>query len=421
MKHIKTLDDAMQTLLQFSPEDMKGKYSLARIQALLKDLGSPQETFKAVHIAGTSGKTSTSYFIRGMLQAAGKRTGLTVSPHITAINERVQIDGQPLPEATFLQYLNTFLPLVEETKLQPTYFELLIAFAYWVFAKEKVDYAVIEVGLGGLLDATNTIQRKDKLCVISDIGLDHTEILGNKITEIAAQKAGIIQPENHVIVQSQDKEVIAVIQKRSASQNASLQLVDAMQTPSILPVFQRRNFALAKTTFMYLKDRDNLTDLGTSDYEDIAHETPPGRFEIYRINGKTLILDGAHNPQKMEMLVSTYQSKYSQPAAVLANLVSASEEKLVHTLSILQLISSVLIIPEFSAGQDLKSRHSVDLNTFEKLALNTGFTHIEKQADIKKALDILLKQPEDILLITGSLYLVSLSRPYVEALAHRND
>jgi dihydrofolate synthase/folylpolyglutamate synthase len=416
MKQIETLDEAMQTLLAFSPENMTGHYSLDRIEALLKELGNPQETFKSVHIAGTSGKTSTSYFIRGMLQATGKRTGLTVSPHITAINERVQIDGQPLPEDNFLRYLNMFLPHVEASSLQPTYFELLIAFAYWVFAKENIEYAVIEVGLGGLLDATNTIKREDKLCVISDIGLDHTEILGTEIKDIAAQKAGIIQPKNHVIIQNQSIEATSVIEARCKAQNASWQIVEDMEVPAILPAFQHRNFALALTAFLYVKDRDNLADITSSDYENIAHETPPGRWEVYNIGGKTLILDGAHNPQKMEMLVNTYKTKYSQPAAVLANLVEAPEEKLIQTLEVLKPITSRLIIPDFTAGQDLKSRHSVDPNIFKRLAEQTGFTHVETQSDIQKALETLLEQPEDILLITGSLYLVSLIRPYLQKL-----
>lgn len=414
MKQIQTLDEAMQVLLVFSPEDMKGKYSLDRIELLLKDLGNPQETFRSVHVTGTSGKTSTSYFIRGMLQAAGKRTGLTVSPHITAINERVQIDGQPLPEADFLGYLNAFLPLVEASNLKPTYFELLIALAYWVFAKEKVDYAVIEVGLGGLLDATNTIKREDKLCVISDIGLDHTEILGTTITDIAAQKAGIIQPNNHVIVQNQGRDATSVIEARCKARNATWQLVKNVTTPAVLPDFQHRNFALALTAFTYLKERDNLINLSSSDYDAIAHKTPPGRWEVYKIGNKTLILDGAHNPQKMEMLVRTYRIKYRESAAVLAGLVEAPEEKLLQTLSVLQPISSRLIIPSFTAGQDLKSRHSVEPDTFENLAKQTGFIDVEKQPDIQKAFKTLLEQPEGILLVTGSLYLVSLVRPYAQ-------
>ncbi|HMI09718.1 MAG TPA: Mur ligase family protein [Candidatus Saccharimonadales bacterium] len=416
MRQLKSLDEAMETLLAYSPLHMKGSYNLERTEQILQLIGNPQEQFKSVHIAGTSGKTSTAYFIRGMLQAKGQRTGLTVSPHITAINERVQIDGTPLESEKFLVYLNDFLDIIDQSELHPTYFELLIAFAYWVFAKEKVDYAVIETGLGGLLDSTNTIRREDKVCVISDIGLDHTEILGNTTTKIAVQKAGIIQAKNHVIVQNQDKEILDVIKEAAKKKKATLETVKFTMTPSALPEFQRRNFSLALAAFHYVRKRDDLEELSYTELDEVAHETPPGRFEVYAWNDKTIILDGAHNPQKMEMLYQTFSLKYSEPAAVLANIVEAPDTKIFSTLAILQPLASYLIIPSFYAGQDLKSRHSVESGKTEELARKLDYPGVEQQPDIGKAVQALLERPEKILLITGSLYLVSLARPYIQKL-----
>lgn len=416
MVRLKSLDQAMQTLLAYSPQDMKGSYSLGRITQLLVLLDNPQEQFKSIHIAGTSGKTSTAYFIRGILQAKGQRTGLTVSPHVTAINERVQIDGAPLESQKFLSYLNEFFVIIEKIDLHPTYFELLIAFAYWVFAKEKVDYAVIETGLGGLLDATNTINRPDKVCVITDIGLDHTEILGNTTTKIAAQKAGIIQAKNHVIIQKQDDDVLDVIKAEAKQKKASVKLIDFTLTPSVLPEFQRRNFSLALAAFEYIKKRDYLDDLMPSELDKVAHETPPGRWEIYRWNDKTIILDGAHNPQKMEMLYQTYRLQHDEPAAVLANIVEAPSDKIFSTLAILQPITSHLIIPSFYAGQDLKSRKSVASSEIASIAQKAGFKSTEQQSEIEKAIQSLLNRPEKVLVVTGSLYLVSLVRPYIQQL-----
>jgi dihydrofolate synthase/folylpolyglutamate synthase len=416
MRQLQSLDEAMETLLAYSPLHMKGSYNLVRTEQMLQLIGSPQEQFKSIHIAGTSGKTSTSYFIRGMLQAKGKRTGLTVSPHIVAINERVQIDGAPLEEMKFLAYLNEFLDIIDKSELHPTYFELLIAFAYWVFAKEQVDYAVIETGLGGLLDSTNTISREDKVCVISDIGLDHTEILGNTTAKIAGQKAGIIQPGNHVIVQNQEKDIVDVFKETAKQKRATLETVQFTLTPAALPEFQRRNFSLALAAFHYVQERDGLGELSYTELDEVAHETPPGRFEIYKWNGKTIILDGAHNPQKMEMLYQTFSLKYADPAAVLANIVEAPDTKIFSTLAILQPITSHLIIPSFYAGQDLKSRHSVESSKTEELARKLGYPGVEQQPDIEKAVRTLLARPEKILLITGSLYLVSLARPYIQKL-----
>ena len=421
MRQLKSLAEAMETLLAYSPPDMVKSYNLDRTKQILALLDNPQEKFKSIHIAGTSGKTSTSYFIRGMLQSEGKRTGLTVSPHITAINERVQIDGTPLESSTFLTYLNEFLDIIDMHKLTPTYFELLITFAYWVFEKEKVDYAVIETGLGGLLDATNTINREDKVCVISDIGLDHTEILGNTTIKIAAQKAGIIQEGNHVVVQKQDDEILAVFKDTAKEKHATLEVVKFTMTPSVLPEFQRRNFALALAAFGYVQKRDYLEKLSFTELDEVAHETPPGRFEIYTLNDKTIILDGAHNPQKMEMLYQTFSLKYTTQAAVLANMVEAPDTKIFSTLAILQPLASYLIIPTFSGGQDLKSRHSVESSKTEEMASKLDYPGIEQQADIEKAVQTLLDRPEKVLLITGSLYLVSLARPYIKKLVHTND
>lgn len=121
------------------------------MRQLMELLGNPQDSYAVIHVAGTSGKTSTAYFIRGLLQTAGKKTGLTVSPHIRSITERIQIDGRPISDELFVSYLNQLLEKVENSPLTPTYFELLVALAYLVFREEKVDYAVIETGLGGLL------------------------------------------------------------------------------------------------------------------------------------------------------------------------------------------------------------------------------------------------------------------------------
>src|SRR5688572_622401 len=211
---IHTLADAETALRAYIPSaPLKDRYTLDRMQALLAFLGDPQEKLRVVHIAGTSGKTSAAYFVRGLLQASGARTGLTISPHMVSLAERVQIAGAPVSDAAFVQYIHDFLPLVEKSGLQPSYFEIIIALAFWVFAHEDVDFAVIETGLGGLLDATNTVRRADKVCVITDIGLDHTDILGETIPEIAAQKAGIIQPGNIVVVQNQQSAALNVITK----------------------------------------------------------------------------------------------------------------------------------------------------------------------------------------------------------------
>jgi len=409
MTSIESLQEAVDYLLQHT-SDLTRDYQLERMQTLLHFLGNPQNDYRSVHIAGTSGKTSTSYFISALLQAAGKKTGLTVSPHIVAVNERVQVGGVPLEEATFLEYFNEFLPLVEQSGETPTYFESLVAFAFWVFAKEKVDYAVIETGLGGLLDGTNTMARSDKVCVITNIGLDHTHILGDTIEKIAFQKAGIIQPGNYVLARSQQESIMRVLRSQVDKQGAVSQEVTDTAAPAFLPEFQQQNWAMARAAYEYLRTRDSLPVLNDEQQEAAAHHTPPGRGEVYKIGNKTLILDGAHNPQKIQALLHSLQCDGYTSAAVLATIIEAPDSKLDQCIAALAPYASHWIVPEFSIGQDIMNRHSF---AADQVVAHTTHHSVEKITDIHAALRALLARPEDTLLVTGSLYLVSLLRPAI--------
>lgn len=412
-----TAEDISELFLSYSPVDMKGKYQLDRMRQLMMILDNPQESFKTIHIAGTSGKTSTAYFIRGFLEAAGQKTGLTVSPHITTITERVQIAGAPLADVIFVDYAKRLLARIAKTDLQPTYFELLIALAYWTFAHEQVDYAVVETGLGGLLDGTNVIQRPDKVCVITDIGLDHTHILGDTLQAIARQKAGIIQPHNHVLVRAQTSEVMAVFRLVAQKQQATFQAVTDETAPNLLPDFQHRNWALAKAAYEYVKNRDGLSVLDASDERTVAEQTPPGRWEIYNYKDKAIILDGAHNPQKMQALAMSLAAADISSVAVLANFLAAPWDKVSPALAYLQPYAHHLIIPEFQVGQDSKGRHSLTAKDLAHYAGQQHFVSIEAQPDLATALAALLRRPEKTLLVTGSLYLVSAVRPIMQQIA----
>jgi dihydrofolate synthase / folylpolyglutamate synthase len=407
-----TLDDVMQAFLAYAPVSMDGNYQLDRMRSLLDCLGNPQEQLRVVHIAGTSGKTSTAYFVRGMLEAAGRRTGLTVSPHISSFNERVQIDGVPLAEDRFVKYAHTFLEIVGQSGIEPTYFELAVGLAYWVFAREAVDYAVIETGLGGLYDGTNTVRRADKLCVITDIGLDHTEILGDTVAEIAAQKAGIIQPGNHVFAGRQADEITTVISRTARSQRATLHVVPDSSVPDELPAFQRHNWQLAAAVFAHIQQVDGLPVVPSVTYQAVAGQTPPGRWEVYERGGKTIILDGAHNPQKLQALYESLQARQIPATAVLANLVAAPEAKIRQSLAVIALFTTHLIVPEFNSGQDLKSRRSLPAADCAAYAAEASLNmaDIVVQPDTQQALDALLARPEQTVVVTGSLYLVSAVR-----------
>jgi len=416
MGRLKTLQSVEDAFLAFSPPGMTGHYKLERMYQLMDHLGNPQNKLKVVHIAGTSGKTSTAYFIRGLLEAGGMKTGLTVSPHITAINERLQIGGTPLDTSAYIDYTNDFLDIVTLLDIKPTYFELLIAMAYWVFYKEKVDYVVVETGLGGLLDGTNVVSRLDKICVITDIGLDHTEILGNTLPEIAAQKAGIIQQKNHVLIRQQDRGIMDVVARTAKAKQAMITIVEQGHVPATLPLFQHHNWALAVATVRYIQARDSLAIITPKSQEEVALQTPPGRWEVYYYLDKMIILDGAHNPQKIQALCASLYERHITSAAVLMNYIVASDLKIQQSLEAIQAVTAHLIVPEFNTRQDLKGRRSMPASKLVHIAQRVGIDNSEIELNVSRGLCRLLARPEKVLLITGSLYLVSVARGEVRRL-----
>ena len=185
---------------------------------LCEVLGNPQLKFKSVHIAGTNGKGSTSHMLASILQTAGYKTGLYTSPHLKSFTERIKINGEEIPEDQVIQFVNRVLPSIE--KLKPSFFEITVAMAFDYFAVQKVDMAVIEVGLGGRLDSTNVIL--PDLSIITNIGWDHMDILGDSLEKIASEKAGIIKPGIPVVVSERQPEVEDVFLKKALTMNAAL-------------------------------------------------------------------------------------------------------------------------------------------------------------------------------------------------------
>jgi dihydrofolate synthase / folylpolyglutamate synthase len=414
---LRTLEDADKALLAYVPNGGKfHKYDLHRISALAASVGNPQDKLKIIHIAGTSGKTSTAYFIRGMLEQAGMRTGLTVSPYVVSITERVQVDGLPLPEADFVKHLQAFLPLVEKAGVEPTYFEVLMVFAYWLFEKLQLDYAVVETGMGGTLDGSNIANRPDKVCVITDIGYDHVEFLGGTLENIAGNKAGIIHNGNYAIVQHQQKQILDVVKRAAAEHHAQLQVVtDASAAPSQLPLFQRRNWSVAEAAYAYIAQRDGLPALSAEQRQRVAAQSPPGRMEEYAIGDKRVVLDGAHNGQKLESLCESLRERGFGKMATLASF-TTSKNKLDDMLQALKNTVSHLIITEFVVVQDVgKVSHSGE--EIAARAKELGYTSVQICKSQQEAFNALLARPEEELLITGSLYLVGQVRPLLVAAA----
>ncbi len=403
MANVTDLTQALDALLWFSPPRKAGHQAIATMSRLLKHLGDPQDSYRWIHVAGTSGKTSAAYHVRSMLEASGQRVGLTVSPHVVAVNERVQVDGGPLPEARFLSHLNEFLPLARSYGEELTYFELGVALALWTFAREGVDYAVVEVGIGGLRDATNVLQSPSKLCLIGAVGLDHTEILGHSVAEIAAQKAGIIGPGNTAILLDQEPEAMGALFSRVHKMAGTAHVVD--RAPSA--TFQEVNAAVARTAVQVLARRDHFPYT-----EPLTLERPPGRFEVVRRGQQRIVVDGAHNPQKMGGLVGALRAAGITRAAVLCTLMHAPEHKLDDTLAALAPVVSHLIVTDYELGSGKKAKRSFPSDEVAQAARRWGLS-VELATDVDDGVRRLLARPEPELLVTGSLYLVSLARPLV--------
>ncbi len=185
---------------------------------LCEALGNPQQQFKSIHIAGTNGKGSTSHMMASVLQASGHKTGLYTSPHLVDFRERIRIDGQMIPQQNVIDFINANQTLIETIK--PSFFEVTVALAFDYFAKNKVDIAVIEVGLGGRLDSTNIIH--PVLSMITNIGMDHMNVLGNTLEEIAGEKAGIIKEGTPVVISERQASIQHVFQNKAAALNAPL-------------------------------------------------------------------------------------------------------------------------------------------------------------------------------------------------------
>lgn len=389
---MKSLEDVEQWLRPLTARTQltKGRsLTLERTQQLAALFDNPHDKLKVVHIAGTSGKTSTSYYIATQLRATGSNVGLSVSPHIDRITERVQINGTPLNEAQFCDYFSRFAARVDKSSITPTYFEAMIVFAYWVFQQEDVDYVVMETGLGGLYDSTNIASRVDKVCVITDIGFDHQHVLGNTLPEITAQKAGIIHPHNHVFMHAQSDEIMTILDN-VARRNGVVLCAEPFLPNELFP---RRNWVLAERVVKYIAERDGLVFNAKLSLQDVI---VPGRRQEFIIEGKRVIFDGAHNEQKMNALLRSLEHE-----GAIATLIAFKDSKDFQVpLRLVADRSERVIATAFTGYQD------TPLVAVDPNVLHESESRVEVVIDATKAFTELLRTSADCYVVTGSFYLI---------------
>jgi dihydrofolate synthase/folylpolyglutamate synthase len=329
------------------------------------------------------------------------------------MNERVQINGLPLSEKQFAAYFGEFIELLSDAPEQPTRFEVLIAFAYWVFQKEQVDYAVIETGMGGLDDSTNIAARTDKLCVITDIGYDHMEHLGTTLGKIAYQKAGIIHDGNTALMYDQNSEIMTVVRYWVSQQEDAELLTFEQDTlrkayhgdfPAGMPEYQKRNWLLAFAAYKLLVKRDELRDISATKLQKTMKLQVPGRMDERRIAGKTILMDGAHNGQKMSAFWQSFAAKYPgvKPVVLLA---LKQGKEIADIVPLLQNHAAEVIVTTFTKTQDLPLL-SIEPSEITSVLQANGVkcrdTHSQEEA-----YETFLHHVQEVGVITGSFFLIA--------------
>lgn len=333
-----TIAEVEDALLSRWPET-RLEPSLDRIRAFTELLGDPQHAYQVVHVTGTNGKTSTARMIETLLGALDLRTGRFTSPHVERINERISIDGEPLSDEDFVAAFNDVAPythLVDEDQPHPlSFFETVVGMAYAKFAEAPVDVAVVEVGMGGSWDATNVAD--GNVAVVTPVGLDHAQYLGDTPAAIAREKAGIIKPGAIAVIAQQLPEVREVLLERAAEVGATLLEEDVdfgvlTRTPAVggqvvslrglrgtydevfLPLYgahQAQNAALALAAVeALLGERDAQPLSAEVVTHAFARVSSPGRLEIVR-SSPTILLDAAHNPHGAEATAAALEDSFS--------------------------------------------------------------------------------------------------------------
>ncbi|MDD5127354.1 MAG: bifunctional folylpolyglutamate synthase/dihydrofolate synthase [Dehalococcoidales bacterium] len=403
-------------------------FDLRRIRMLLERLGNPQETPRTVHITGTKGKGSTSAMVASILTQAGYHTGLYTSPHLLSFTERIQFDGKNIPEDTLARITEDLQPHIIAVNQAGglgnlTTFEIITALSFVYYREMKADYQVLEVGLGGRLDATNVVKRPD-ICVITSISFDHTDVLGDTLEKIANEKAGIIKPGAIVVTAPQPPEAMAVIEK--VSREKGCRLIKAgvdltWQLKSFSSEGQLFNLKGIKRSYELI-----LPLLGEHQLENAASAvavaevlaehgakiTPeqiirglmqvrwPGRLQVLR-RRPALVIDGAHNAYSIKRLGEALR-KYFQFKRLFLIFGASSDKDIAGMCDELAVFADEVIVTH---------SHNPRSVSPDKLAEEIAKRGIkcETEENVASAIELALGQaaPDDLICVTGSIFVIA--------------
>ena len=396
--------------------------------SLLEALDNPHKKFKSIHIAGTNGKGSSSHSLASILQEAGYKTGLYTSPHLFDFRERIRINGQMIPEEKVVQMTEDWQVLIDQ--LKPSFFELTVAMAFKHFADEKVDIAVVEVGMGGRLDSTNVIT--PELSLITNIGMDHQKFLGNTIGEIAGEKAGIIKPGIPVVISEDQEESRPVFMQKASLENAPIQFASEILQIEDLGIRNGKreiravynqsqlveNYQLALTGNYQLKNiagvLASVEQLKITGYSISQQAISEGLEKVKKNTGlygrwdviqekPMLICDTAHNEDGVKQIVTQLSSLSYKSLWLVWGMVDDKDH---HKILSLLPKSAKVIACQPDIPRALSSEKMAEL--FK----NSGFD-CQEISEVGNAIHFCLEkaEPEDLIYVGGSTFTVA-SIPY---------
>ncbi|MGG5254880.1 bifunctional folylpolyglutamate synthase/dihydrofolate synthase [Neobacillus sp. SM06] len=415
------------------------KPGLKRMEWMMEKLGNSEKSLKTVHIGGTNGKGSTVTFLRSILQAGGYTVGTFTSPYIEQFNERISLNGKPISDEEIVKLTNVILPLADElekTELGgPTEFEVITAMSLYYFANvHPVDIVIYEVGLGGRLDSTNVI--KPLLSIITNIGLDHTAILGNSYSEIAFEKAGIIKKGTPVFSAVQQPDAINVITEKAREMTAPLSLLNrdfsicshsalehgekfSLETSvriwgdleiGMMGSHQTENASLAVMAADYLSRFASFPLVEAEMRTGLKTAYWPGRFEVVSTN-PLVIVDGAHNDEGIKALVEVLTSRF-QNRKIHLIFTALKDKKLDQMIASLDQVAEEIVFVSFEFPRASTAAELYDLSCSPNKAANEDWQSAVVQQIGKIG-------NNDVLVITGSLYFISIVKPFLRDLLQK--
>lgn len=409
---------------------------LEKITYLLKRLGNPHHGQHFVHVGGTAGKGSTATMIASILQAAGYKTGLHVSPHTITVRERAQINGKNIDKRRFVSLVENIVPeidvMLKEFGVPPSYFELLLAIAFHYFRDEETDINVIEVGLGGKLDGTNVINSRYQ--VLTNIGLEHTEILGDTKELILKDKQEIIKDESFVVTGIQEKELLDILKKKVRSTKSTLFCLaqdfslESSDTSTIsnhrfdfhFPgnTFNVKNISLTLPGLFQIENAalaSAITSLMINEFPDVTSESIrqglmrayiPGRFQVLS-NTPLIIIDGAHIPDKIQKLVDSLN--YYYPKKKFITIFRFKKRKDINqSLQALTRIAHTMLITGSRRPSDMGTPERFTDTDISTAYAQGNFEVIYKPSEaMERAKQLQKEHPDCGILATGSLFMIS--------------